>query len=922
MNKSCVSTLLAALLACALIAGCGESPEKMLTSAREYIAKGDTNAATIQLKNALQKNPGLAEARFLFGRILLESGDAPGGEKELRKALDAGYPIEHVAVPLARAMVALDKAQQVVTEFGSLKPQQPLAKAAVAAALSDAYLMLNQMERAEASMREALDAAPGFPPAAMAFARIKAAKHELPAAISILDDSIKRNPADYDSIALRAELKLAQGQQDEAIADLDTAIKLRPQAVPPRLREAQIYIGQKQFDKADAAVAAAKKIAPGHVLVRHMEGVVAINQGQNEKARDAAQQVLKVAPEFLPAVMLSGVAHMRLHDYVQAQANFEKLVSKAPDSPGPRRLLARALLASKDPVRAYETLAPVLAKDPDRETLMLAGQAALQNGDFNRSSELFAKASAMDPKDAASKLRLGVTRLARGEIDAGMRDLEAAASIEDSGTDAEVTLVMAYLRSGNIPKARAVVDRLIERDPKNPMGYNLLGGVQMAGKDNDGARKAFEKSIELDPGYLAAAMNLARLDMATGNAAAASARFEKIIEKTPKAVEAYLLLARQMSESGAKPEAIRKILDKAITANPGVAAPKIALLELLLGMGDNKAALTAAQEVAAAFPADADVQAVAARAQARAGDTRQAIVTMQKAVSLQPQLPAPLVMLADLQRLGKDIPGAEDSLRKALRIKPDMIEAQQRLVTLKIEQRNTAEAVTIAREVQKQHPKEAIGWLYEADAYAQVKDWPQANKAYAKAYELGKSSMVVAKYHGGLFEAGQRAEADKLAAAWLNQNPKDVGFRSYLAERALSAKDYEGAAKAYRALLEIDPKNAVTLNNLGWVSGKLKDPKAMSYIDQALQLTPDNPAILDTKAQLLLDAGQTKPAVDVLRKAVAGAPNNMTIRLNLARALSMAGDKAAAKNEVDAVLKITPEGSTLHSDAAALMKTL
>lgn len=58
MNKT-VSALLIALM----IAACGgESPDKLIASSKEYLAKNDSKAAVIQLKNALQQNPNLGEA--------------------------------------------------------------------------------------------------------------------------------------------------------------------------------------------------------------------------------------------------------------------------------------------------------------------------------------------------------------------------------------------------------------------------------------------------------------------------------------------------------------------------------------------------------------------------------------------------------------------------------------------------------------------------------------------------------------------------------------------------------------------------------------------------------------------------------------------------------------------------------------------
>src|SRR6478736_4974119 len=65
-----------AVIAGASLSGCGkQSPDALIASAKQYLSQGDQKAASIQLKNALQTNPDLPEARFLLGKALLEAED-------------------------------------------------------------------------------------------------------------------------------------------------------------------------------------------------------------------------------------------------------------------------------------------------------------------------------------------------------------------------------------------------------------------------------------------------------------------------------------------------------------------------------------------------------------------------------------------------------------------------------------------------------------------------------------------------------------------------------------------------------------------------------------------------------------------------------------------------------------------------------
>ena len=94
--------------------GCGgDSPEKLLASAHQYLAENNPKAAIIQLKNVLQKNPDSGEARYLLGKALLEAEDPGSAAIELGKANDLKYSPDAVAPLMAKAMLMQGNAERV-----------------------------------------------------------------------------------------------------------------------------------------------------------------------------------------------------------------------------------------------------------------------------------------------------------------------------------------------------------------------------------------------------------------------------------------------------------------------------------------------------------------------------------------------------------------------------------------------------------------------------------------------------------------------------------------------------------------------------------------------------------------------------------------------------------------------------------------
>ena len=83
-------------------------------------------------------------------------------------------------------------------------------------------------------------------------------------------------------------------------------------------------------------------------------------------------------------------------------------------------------------------------------------------------------------------------------------------------------------------------------------------------------------------------------------------------------------------------------------------------------------------------------------------------------------------------------------------------------------------------------------------------------------------------------------------------------------------QDFATAEVAYRDVLKTDPKNLVALNNLAWILSPRPESadQAMKYADRAIELSGATGELLDTRARILISAGQYDRAIADLNEAI------------------------------------------------------
>jgi len=919
-----VARVLALAMGSLLLVGCGRSdPDAMLASARGYLEKNDTNAAVIQLKNALQKTPDSAEIRFVLGETLFKSGDLVAAEVELRKALALKYSDDKIIPLLAEIMTLKGQHGAVIDQYASAALTEPAAMASLKTSLASAYAKQGKRDAAQASLAEALKAMPNHLPAQLLAARIKAGRGDFDGAFSDVDSALQGNPRSDKAWQLKADLSLyAKGDRKAALESYQKAIDLKVGNLEAHAGALSVLLGQKDIKAAQLQLDGLKKAAPGHPQTKYFEAVLAYENQAYKASKEIVQQLLKVAPDNARVLQLAGLLELQARSMLQAEIYLSKALQVAPTQVLTRRLLVQTYLRSGQSAKALAAIQPLLEKpDADAESLALAAEVYLRTGDSQKAETYFAKAAKSNPDDARSRTALALSQLAKGNVEAAFGELQTL-SASDKGITADMALINAHLRRGELDAALKATDALEKKQPDKPLAAELRGRLYLAQKNLDMARKSFERALEIDPVYFPAAASLAALDLDEKKPDHAKSRFDKVLAADPKNIQALLSIAQLRIDAGAGKDEILGLLYSAIKLNPSEPMPRLALIEYQVRNKEIRQALSSAQDAVAALPQSPEVLDTLGRIQQSNGDINQAINSFNKLVGLTPQSPQAYMRLAGAQIANKDSDGAAQSLKRALAIKPDYLPAQRGLIQMDLSAGRTKDAKATIQTVQSQRASDSIGQMFEGDLQISLKNWDGAALAYKSALDKkGASSELAAKYHTVLHAAKRKEEAERFAAKWIKEHPNDAAFFYYLGDFSLGSGDFAMAESRYLAVKKLLPDNASAINNLAWIHVKLNKPGALALAEQANRLQPDQPPFLDTLAMVLSAEKQHAKAIEVQKKALSLQPDFPDYRLNLAKIYITSGKKSEAKAELEKLVKLGDKYQG-QAEVAKLLKSL
>ena len=135
----------------------------------------------------------------------------------------------------------------------------------------------------------------------------------------------------------------------------------------------------------------------------------------------------------------------------------------------------------------------------DVRTRFVAGQTALQAGQFAQAETEFRAALDSDPQLSHARVNLGLALFLQGKYQQSVDELEQAARALPTLPAAHLFLGLGHLKLGESDQAIAALSRSLELDPANLEAHRALAACHLAKGDYAGAVQEFQAAFSHSP---------------------------------------------------------------------------------------------------------------------------------------------------------------------------------------------------------------------------------------------------------------------------------------------------------------------------------------------------------------------------------------------------------------------------------------
>jgi Tfp pilus assembly protein PilF len=375
--------------------------------------------------------------------------------------------------------------------------------------------------------------------------------------------------------------------------------------------------------EAERHFAAAVKAEPNRASVRNNYGAILMRTGKASLAADEFEKSLKLDPNQPNALINLAQIRFAADDLRTSAELFKRALAIKQDVEVARALTVISLRLKDYPAASayYERYAAALTGESETPAPAPPARAelgaALFEAGLSKEAEAELRAAIdLNPTDTDSVVRLARVYLARKEIPAAGRTLEASVARGNDPAPVYALLADVYEQSGHVENAIPAMRLAIQRDPQSekyrfeyavlltnsnapgaavirleeslksfPSSSRLwfaLGFANFKLDKNEEAERALRKAIELDPKFAAAFAYLGLIRAKTGAYGEAISLYESALRADPKLAVVHHLIADSMLKQNGDARIIEMHLRQAVEMDPTFTPARLSLGKLFM----------------------------------------------------------------------------------------------------------------------------------------------------------------------------------------------------------------------------------------------------------------------------------------------------------------------------------------------------
>lgn len=622
-----------------------------------------------------------------------------------------------------------------------------------------------------------------------------------------------------------------------------------------------------------------------------VEKSVALLKASNPTgARDAAISAIRSDPHSADAHLMLARAQLMLGDGIGADGEIRRAIDAGFDARRVHQFAAHALLLEGKPDQALTEVEKTDAADRPYG-LRVRARALTALGNLAAARDSLDEAIRIAPGDADVWTDVARFRFTAGDLSGAIEASQRAVAIGPGNIDALVVRGEVVRSQFGLVAALPWFESALQRDPAY---HDAL--IEYASTLGDAGRTldmlaATRRALAARPGSAQALYLQAVLASRAGNYDLA----RSLVEKTGGTIDAMpgmLLLAGTLDlDQGDNEQAIDK-LRQLVDAQPMNLAARKLLAVALLRTDAARNAIDILRPVIDRGDADSYSLTLAARGFERIGDRATAARLLDRAAF--PGRDGSTPFAADDSVAVLSGPAAEN---------PNDPGSVVPLIRALVASGDRNGALARAEQVARANPGAPGSHIVLGDVLMALDRSADAAAEYKLAADLRFDEPVMLRLVEALDRAGRRGDAANALALFLSQNPANIAALRLTAHWQLAGGAYDAAIETLEGLRgRVGDRDAVLDAELSAAyAGAGNIQAARDYGESAYALAPTNPAAADAYGWALFQGGDTQGAEELLRKAVALAPNHAGLRTHLAQVLGDPNHKPEAPAQAASV---------------------